>query len=491
MEQQINKVFITGGDIKYLPFIEVMVKSIQPYLEKSKAKLIVYSFNCDYNISGVECRRLYIPKVEYGLSREFNVAKLDNSLFYAKYVATLNALNDFEYVCWLDGDSFVLDGIEKIWNYTDSVKNSAYPLFMHYLNKDLVFWRKYQGLTIEAGYGTEMCILFNKDRNPTNMIVASGLYLVHQKHIDFFENILKRWEFVKVNDCCFWADMHAFSEERLTNLSLWEMNADTCLPITWINYASDSSIFTDSNILDLVKRGFDIMYLEENNQPIMVHGPNPIALEKTSENLKIAYDEFGETIHNLMIVAHPDDETIFGGFDLLTETNWTVVCLTGNSNELRKKEYIKALAKANVSEIIIHDLPDDDMMIAFPEDELFNILKDHISQRSWKKIVTHNFAGEYGHPHHHQVHNAVVNLTNNQNVWVFNKSEPILHDRLLTKKKEMLQEYTYAKDFIEQILTHNGRWFLEKDMTTNYIENGRSIPIAESIDRAYIPCFNK
>ena len=47
----------------------------------------------------------------------------------------------------------------------------------------------------------------------------------------------------------------------------------------------------------------------------------------------------------LMIVAHCDDETIFGGYDLLDkDIDWTVIVITnptfGKRNKIRKNEFI-------------------------------------------------------------------------------------------------------------------------------------------------------
>ena len=44
--------------------------------------------------------------------------------------------------------------------------------------------------------------------------------------------------------------------------------------------------------------------------------------------------------NKLMIVAHPDDETIWGGGHLL-EGGYFVVCITNGENEIRKEEFVK------------------------------------------------------------------------------------------------------------------------------------------------------
>jgi len=231
------------------------------------------------------------------------------------------------------------------------------------------------------------------------------------------------------------------------------------------------------------------MYHDETGEAIMVHGPDSNILPKIKENLLDAYKNFYLGADKLMIVAHPDDEIVFGGFDLLSEDNWEVLCLTNQSNEARREEFIKVMEKVGVKEAFIYDLPDD-MHKDLPQEELTNIIKSHITKKSWKKIVTHNIEGEYGHPHHNQISKTVMDITHGKKMWQFKKLDRIPED-ILQKKLEILKTYEYAKDFFEQIRTHNGRWFIEEDMTTNYIEYGRSIMYPEGHFGNYIPCFAK
>ena len=45
---------------------------------------------------------------------------------------------------------------------------------------------------------------------------------------------------------------------------------------------------------------------------------------------------------SLMIVAHPDDETIWGGSHLING-NYTVLCITNGNNKKRKKEFMNII----------------------------------------------------------------------------------------------------------------------------------------------------
>ena len=58
----------------------------------------------------------------------------------------------------------------------------------------------------------------------------------------------------------------------------------------------------------------------------------------------------------LMIVAHPDDETIWGGSHLL-KGHYLVVCLTNGNNAKRKKEFMKIMKETH-NQGLMFDYPD-------------------------------------------------------------------------------------------------------------------------------------
>lgn len=116
----------------------------------------------------------------------------------------------------------------------------------------------------------------------------------------------------------------------------------------------------------------------------------------------------------LMIVAHPDDETIWGGKHLL-DGHYFVVCLTNGDNQVRKTEFMNVIQATNNQGLIL-DYPDKtngkrDNWQKVKED----IIKDiHyiLEKKDWEMIVTHNPEGEYGHIHH-QMTSAIVTQQDN------------------------------------------------------------------------------
>lgn len=53
-----------------------------------------------------------------------------------------------------------------------------------------------------------------------------------------------------------------------------------------------------------------------------------------------------------MVIAHPDDEILFGGQELLISKNWLVVCLTNGNQLSRKNQFFNALLLVGAQGII-------------------------------------------------------------------------------------------------------------------------------------------
>ena len=109
-------------------------------------------------------------------------------------------------------------------------------------------------------------------------------------------------------------------------------------------------------------------------------------------------------VHNLMVVAHPDDEIIFGG-NVVLNNNFLVIYCT---NDFKRIEIIRELSKDyNFNAIILShiDCPHKDMIF---DNELIAFLLDHIQHNKYNMIVTHNKHGEYGHIQHVLIHKIII-----------------------------------------------------------------------------------
>lgn len=113
-----------------------------------------------------------------------------------------------------------------------------------------------------------------------------------------------------------------------------------------------------------------------------------------------------------MVVAHPDDETLWGGAHLMTH-DWFVVCLTNGDNEARAAEF-RSVLKHSGNSGVIYDYPDltngekDDWTSC--EQEITKDLARILDYEDWKTIATHNPEGETGHIHHLLTHRIMRKL---------------------------------------------------------------------------------
>lgn len=116
--------------------------------------------------------------------------------------------------------------------------------------------------------------------------------------------------------------------------------------------------------------------------------------------------------NRLMIVAHPDDETIFFGNEL-SKGGYVVVCITNGNNIQRKMEF-ERLIKATGNYGVIWDYPDKTLGRRDSWNAAKNSirlrLESVIEDRDWEKIVTHGPRGEYGHTHHQMTSYLVASL---------------------------------------------------------------------------------
>ena len=125
-----------------------------------------------------------------------------------------------------------------------------------------------------------------------------------------------------------------------------------------------------------------------------------------------------DSVDNLMIVAHPDDETLWGGVHLLKD-RYLVVCVTCGRNKTRYHE-IKQVLEISDDELIALWYPDkikgkrDDWYTYYGS--LHNELYKLITLKKWNLIVTHNPEGEYGHFQHRMVNSNVTDIYNNLNL---------------------------------------------------------------------------
>ena len=154
-----------------------------------------------------------------------------------------------------------------------------------------------------------------------------------------------------------------------------------------------------------------------------------------------------------MVVAHPDDETLFGGGELLKHKGeYKVVCLDYGNHLVRHKEFICAMEKLGVTKWEHWDGEPYKSSTAYNESILIPRLERVLGERDWEKVVTHNQGGEYGHYRHIGTHNVMARLCSDK-LWVFDTcSKEPLSDEIKEQKGNILKECYPTQ---QQVL----RWF--------------------------------
>lgn len=195
---------------------------------------------------------------------------------------------------------------------------------------------------------------------------------------------------------------------------------------------------------------------------LFIYFYNLFKIDKDFEKLDL------ENFDNLMIVAHPDDELLWGGAHLI-EDNYLVVCVTCGSNKLRVIEFDKVM-KATGEKYIMLGYPDKtngerDNWDTVREDIISDIDKI-IALKDWNIIVTHNPDGEYGHIHHQMTSQIVTDAVKAKyNLYYFgryyskkkignhyNEMTPI-KDKVLAKKEKIIGLYK-TQAFIQTSFDH-------------------------------------
>lgn len=164
---------------------------------------------------------------------------------------------------------------------------------------------------------------------------------------------------------------------------------------------------------------------------------------------------------NLMIVAHPDDEILWGG-DQLIKDKYMVVCVTCGTSEVRDAEFKSVMKETGDSYKLLGYVDTVNKVADNWSSSYFSIEKDVkriIDSRDWNKIVTHNPDGEYGHMHHKLLNRIVTEVAPKNKLYYFGKyytkDELLQNDKIdsisdeaYNKKVELLNLYPSQKPTI-------------------------------------------
>jgi len=200
-----------------------------------------------------------------------------------------------------------------------------------------------------------------------------------------------------------------------------------------------------------------------------------------------------------VIVAHPDDETLWAGGTILSHPSWLwfIVCLCRGSDKERAPRFYNAL-KIFKSEGIMGDLDDGPQQKPLEKKEVELAILDLLPPRYFDLIISHNPTGEYTrHIRHEEVSEAVIKLwhagkISTNELWTFayedgNKeyyprpveSAPLyrtLTKRILRRKYSIITDtYGFGKSSFETETTPKAEsfWqFTDPDDAEKWLNNG-------------------
>jgi LmbE family N-acetylglucosaminyl deacetylase len=113
-----------------------------------------------------------------------------------------------------------------------------------------------------------------------------------------------------------------------------------------------------------------------------------------------------------LIVAHPDDETLWAGGTILSHPSWQcyIVCLCRRSDAERAQRFYKTL-KILKAEGIMGDLDDGPEQKPLNEKDVERAILSLLPPKHYNLIISHNPSGEYTkHIRHEETGKAVIKL---------------------------------------------------------------------------------
>lgn len=151
-----------------------------------------------------------------------------------------------------------------------------------------------------------------------------------------------------------------------------------------------------------------------------------------------------------LIVAHPDDEVIFGWVPLLQIRPLRVLCLTNSKNAQRSIEFFSVMSVLGLEGTML-DCPDSTHDV-WDLDHVTDVVAAIIKQKGAIRIISHSANGEYGHTQHVQTHTIAKRVAEMSNLSfaTFCDCGLAAHDQSITERKRLLTLYQSQKESIRR-----------------------------------------
>jgi len=156
----------------------------------------------------------------------------------------------------------------------------------------------------------------------------------------------------------------------------------------------------------------------------------------------------------LMIVAHPDDEILFGYHDIY-HNKVDVICLTSKSDNIRSNEFYKCMDICNLTGTMF-DLPDSstNTWTELTDSFIIDTYIQPLLNKSYDMIVSHGEDGEYGNLQHIRVNSiakSFAKIINKPFMTFFSRFDinDYKNNDYVEKRKKLLDIYVSQHEAIK------------------------------------------
>jgi len=139
-----------------------------------------------------------------------------------------------------------------------------------------------------------------------------------------------------------------------------------------------------------------------------------------------AYQQIRRFRNCAVIVAHPDDETLWTGGTILMhpESKWTVVSLCRKSDRDRAPRFFRAVERLNANGVM-GNLDDEPEQLPLSDIRIQSAILSLLPSNKFDLVITHSLWGEYSHHvRHEETGKAVLTLWKSgrlsaKQIWMF------------------------------------------------------------------------
>jgi FkbM family methyltransferase len=207
-------VFVTTGNLEYMPVIEKLVQSV---LEFSKCDIIVYGVDCEvpFDYPNVIKRTITPPKIS------------EKDKWYWKQWACLESVKEgYDNFIWIDGDVVVNYNIDKITKQLHNIEN--YPISDVHVQTEFFGW--YDNGTKSQYFNRELCKEWGVNICSPYMHIC--FYIYNKKCGWWFEELLGHYVDVMKNKPEEYGRLYLWNDEGIDNAMRCKYGFTKHLPLS-------------------------------------------------------------------------------------------------------------------------------------------------------------------------------------------------------------------------------------------------------------------